>query len=61
MTTTFFHLLKQKFKGLPKILREILYGMTIHEMDLELKRERGSLDHLCPTSFHPSKHGREAF
>jgi hypothetical protein len=46
MTTTFFHLLKQKLKGLPKILREILYGMTIHEMDLELKKERGSLDHL---------------
>jgi hypothetical protein len=27
-------------------LREILYGMTVHEMDLELKKERGSLDHL---------------
>jgi len=35
-----------KFKGLPKISREILYGMTVHEMDLELKKERGSLDHL---------------
>jgi hypothetical protein len=46
MTTTFFHLLTQKFKGLPKIIREILYGMTIHEMDLELRKERGSLDHL---------------
>jgi len=33
-------------KGLPKILREILYGMTAHEMDLELKKERGHLDHL---------------
>jgi len=33
-------------KGLPKILREILYGMTAHEMDLELKKERGYLDHL---------------
>jgi len=33
-------------KGLPKILREILYGMTAHEMDLELKKEKGHLDHL---------------
>jgi len=23
-----------------------MYGMTVHEMDLELRRERGSLDHL---------------
>jgi hypothetical protein len=35
-----------KLKGLPRALREILYGMTVHEMDLELKKERGSLDHL---------------
>jgi hypothetical protein len=35
-----------KLKGLPKVLREILYGMTVHEMDLELKKERGNLDHL---------------
>jgi hypothetical protein len=28
------------------MLREILYGMTVHEMDLELRKERGSLDHL---------------
>lgn len=35
-----------RLKGLPKALREILYGMAIHEMDLELKKERGSLDHL---------------
>jgi len=35
-----------RLKWSPKILREILYGMTVHEMDLELRRERGSLDHL---------------
>jgi hypothetical protein len=34
------------FKSLPRILREILYGMTVHEMDLELRKERGNLDHL---------------
>src|SRR4030042_1265068 len=35
-----------KSKHLPKVLKEIMYGMTIHEMDLELRRQRGSLDHL---------------
>ena len=35
-----------KSKRLSKVLREILYGMTVHEMDLELRKERGSLDHL---------------
>jgi hypothetical protein len=35
-----------KLRRLPKVLREILYGMTIHEMDLELKKERANLDHL---------------
>ena len=35
-----------RIKGLPRIFREILYGMTVHEMDLELKKERGNLDHL---------------
>mgnify|MGYP005834745989 CR=1 FL=1 len=46
MTKTFLHVLTQKFIGISKILREILYGMTVHEMDLELRKERGSLDHL---------------
>src|SRR4030066_1226599 len=35
-----------KSRRLPKVLRDILYGMTAHEMDLELKKERGNLDHL---------------
>jgi hypothetical protein len=34
------------FKSSGKIFREILYGMTVHEMDLELKKGRGNLDHL---------------
>lgn len=38
--------LLSKFKDYLKPLREILYGMTVHEMDLELKKERGNLDHL---------------
>lgn len=36
----------KRLRGFPKTLREILYGMTIHEMDLEMKKERGSLNHL---------------
>jgi hypothetical protein len=35
-----------KSKRSPGMLREILYGMTVHEMDLELRKEIGSLDHL---------------
>lgn len=38
--------LTMMLKGYPRVLREIMYGMTIHEMDLELRRERGDLDHL---------------
>ncbi|MEW6266574.1 MAG: hypothetical protein AB1641_26180 [Thermodesulfobacteriota bacterium] len=33
-------------KGLPKVLREFMYGLTVHELNLELKKERGKLDHL---------------
>jgi len=35
-----------RLKGLPRVLKEVLYGMTVHEIDLELRKERGSLDHL---------------
>jgi len=35
-----------RFKDWPGALRGILYGMTLHEMDLELRKERGNLDHL---------------
>ena len=35
-----------KAKDVLKMLRESMYGMTVHEMDLELRRERGDLDHL---------------
>jgi hypothetical protein len=38
--------LLEKSKHIPRVLREVIYGMTIHEMDLELKKERGNLDHL---------------
>jgi hypothetical protein len=31
-------------------LRDVLYGMTLHEVDLELRKERGNLDHLSMLS-----------
>jgi hypothetical protein len=46
MTKAFFPHLAKKLKSWSKALREFLYGMTAHEMDLELRRERGNLDHL---------------
>lgn len=38
--------LTMMFKSCPKVLREIMYGMTVHEMVLELKKERATLDRL---------------
>jgi len=35
-----------KLKGAPKVVREVLYGLTAHEMDLEMKKEKGHLDNL---------------
>lgn len=46
MTKPFIPFLAKSLKGWSKVLREILYGMTTHEMDLELRKERGYLDHL---------------
>jgi len=37
---------RKNFKIWSKTLREILYGMTVHEMDLELRKEKGNLEHL---------------
>jgi hypothetical protein len=38
--------LASRWKKSLKVVREILYGLTVHEMDLELRKERGYLDHL---------------
>jgi hypothetical protein len=46
VTKTLFPFAAKKLKGWSKVLREILYGMTAHEMDLELRKEKGYLDHL---------------
>ena len=44
--TKFFLRSINKMKSLPKVLREIAYGLTLHEMDLETKKMRGHLDQL---------------
>jgi len=44
--TKFFLQSINKMKFLPKVLREIAYGLTLHEMDLETKKMRGHLDQL---------------
>jgi hypothetical protein len=35
-----------KSRSLSRVLREVMYGMTIHEMDLTLRKERGNVNHL---------------
>ena len=35
-----------KFKSLPRTLREVMYGFTIHELHVELRKERGHLEQL---------------
>jgi len=41
-----FSSLMTKLKGSPKVIREVLYGLMLHEMDLEMKKEKGHLDNL---------------
>jgi len=43
---TLFSSLMTKLKASPKVVREIMYGLTLHEMDLEMKKEKGHLDNL---------------
>jgi hypothetical protein len=41
-----FSPLAAKLKGFSKAIREIIYGLLLHEMHLEIKKERGHLDNL---------------
>jgi hypothetical protein len=47
------HLIKRLFsplaarlKGSPKVVREVMYGLLLHEMELVMRKERGHLDNL---------------
>ena len=46
MVNNLFSSLMTKLKGAPKVVREVIYGLTAHEMDLEMKKEKGHLDNL---------------
>ena len=35
-----------KLKAFSNTLREIMYGLTVHELDMEIRKERGSIDDL---------------
>ena len=41
-----FSSLAAKLKSSPKVAGEIMYGLMLHEMDLDLKKEKGHLDNL---------------
>jgi hypothetical protein len=41
-----FPTLLEKLKGSPKVIREIMYGLMLHEMDMEVRKEKGHLDNL---------------
>jgi len=46
LTKDLFSSLAAKLKGSPKVFREIMYGLMLHEMDLEMKKEKGRMDNL---------------
>ena len=46
MIRELFSSLAAKLKGSPKVVREIMYGLLIHERDLEMRLERSHLDNL---------------
>jgi hypothetical protein len=46
MTEEFISSLKATLKGAPQAAGEVLYGLLFHEMDLEMKKEKGHLDNL---------------
>ncbi len=46
MLKTWFSSLSVKLKGYSKVAREIIYGLMFHEMDMELKKEKGHIDNL---------------
>jgi hypothetical protein len=38
--------LRATLKAVSKTLRDIMYGFTVHELDMELKKEKGHIDDL---------------
>ena len=46
MIKKLFSSLTTKLKGYSKVVKEVLYGLMIHEMHLATKKEKGHLDNL---------------
>ena len=46
MLKELFSSLRKKLQGSGKGIREVLYGLLVHEMDMEMKKEKGHLDNL---------------
>jgi hypothetical protein len=46
MSEQWFDDVAERIKKMKKTLGEVLYGLTIHELDLEIKKERGHTDNL---------------
>lgn len=38
--------LRTKYGSASAFLRDVLYGMTVHEMDIELKKEKSEINNL---------------
>jgi hypothetical protein len=46
MNEDWIALLTARLKAAKKVVGEVLYGLTIHELDLEMRKERGHSDNL---------------
>lgn len=38
--------INDRLKNLANVVSEVFYGLTIHELDLEMKKERGNTENL---------------
>lgn len=46
MSEEWFDDVLERIKKMKKILGEVFYGLTIHELDLEMRKERGHTENL---------------
>jgi hypothetical protein len=46
MTDQWIDDFNDKIKNMKKILSEIFYGLTVHELDLEMRKEKGHTENL---------------
>jgi hypothetical protein len=38
--------IKTRLANLFRAIKEVLYGLTVHDLDIQLKKDRGNLDNL---------------